>query len=158
MQSKKYDALFTVALALVFAWALWQSIGWDFKAGLFPWLIAGVMLVLCLVQLGLTLRGQPGATGGVLATAEYDLPSAVVWRRTGNIAAWIVGFVVAIWLLGFPIAVPLLTLAYLRWGAGESWRLSVGLAVGTGLLFYVVFVQLLTIFFERGVLLRPLGL
>ena len=158
-KQKRYDALFTVVLASVFATALWQSLGWNLQTGLFPWLITGVMLVLCIVQLGLTLRGeQAQPTNAVVTTTEYDLPPPVVRRRTLSIVAWILGFVATIWLLGFPFAVPLLAFAYLRWGAGEGWRLSVGLAVVTGLLFYFAFVRLLSLFFERGVLLRALGL
>ena len=158
MSSKKLEALFTVGILLVFVLALWQSRGWDLQTGLFPWLIASVMVVLTLAQLGLLLRGQGQTTSTMLATAEYDLPPDVVRRRTLRVMLWIVGFMATLWLLGFPIAVPLLTLAYLRFGAGERWLLSIVLAAATGILFYVVFVRVLTIFFERGVLLRLLGL
>jgi hypothetical protein len=158
MSLRKLDALFTVAILLVFALALWQARGWDLQTGLFPWVIGSVMTVLTLAQLGLLLRGQGQTQSAMLATADYDLPPEVVRRRTAWTMLWIVGFVVTIWLLGFPIAVPLLTLAYLRFGAREGWPLSVGLAAATGVLFYFVFVRTLSIFFERGVLLRLLGL
>jgi hypothetical protein len=158
MSLRKLDALFTVAILLVFALALWQARGWDLQTGLFPWVIGSVMTVLTLAQLGLLLRGQDQTQSAMLATADYDLPPDVVRRRTAWTMLWIAGFVVTIWLLGFPIAVPLLTLAYLRFGAREGWPLSVGLAAATGILFYFVFVRTLSIFFERGVLLRLLGL
>jgi hypothetical protein len=158
MSRRTYDALFTLAIALVFAWALWQSLAWDQRAGLFPWLITSVMLALTLVQLRLVLRGREQAVSALTAGVEYDLPPAVVHRRTAIISAWILGFVATIWLIGFPPAVPLLTFLYLKFGAREGWPLSVGLAVVAGALFYALFVRMLTIFFERGVLLRLLGL
>ena len=158
MSLRKLDALFTVAILLVFALALWQARGWDLQTGLFPWVIGSVMTVLTLAQLGLLLRGQGQTQSAMLATADYDLPPEVVRRRTAWTMLWIVGFVATIWLLGFPVAVPLLTLVYLRFGAREGWPLSVGLAAATGVLFYFVFVRTLSIFFERGVLLRLLGL
>jgi hypothetical protein len=157
MQQKKYEALFTLGIALVFAGALWQSLGWNMQAGLFPWLITGTMLVLTIVQLGLTIRGQKQAGDALVTAVDYDLSPAVVRRRTANVVGWILGFVATIWLLGFPIAVPLLTLLYLKLGAGEKWALALGLAAVAGVLFYVLFVQVLNIFFERGVLLRALG-
>jgi hypothetical protein len=155
---KTSEALFTLGIGLVFAWALWQSAGWPMQAGLFPWLIAGTMLVLSVVQLGHTLRGQWRASGPMLAAVVYDLPLEVVRRRTLVIVGWILGFAATIWLLGFPLAVPLLTFLYLKYGAREGWPLSVGLAAVTGVLFYGVFVQVLNIFFERGLLFRAVGL
>ncbi len=159
MSRQKAEVLFTLAIAVVFAAALWQARAWDQRAGLFPWLITSLMLVLTMVQLGLILLGrQQQTTGAMIAATEYDLPPEVVRRRTAIIAAWIVGFVAGIWLLGFPLATPLLTLLYLKFGAHEGWPLAVGLAAATGIVFYGLFVHMLNVFFERGVLLRLLGL
>ena len=58
--------------------------------------------------------------------------------RSLAIAGWLIGFPAAIWLLDFLIGGPLATLAYLRLGAREPWRLTGPIVVGTGLFLYVM--------------------
>ena len=55
---------------------------------------------------------------------------------------------------GFVVAIALVTFLYLKVAARESWRMSVGLAAGAGLSFYVLFVYLLNVPAPYGPLIR----
>jgi hypothetical protein len=162
---------FSLALVLVFAWALFEAQGFRAQARLFPVAIGVAGLALALLHLALEFRragasvgvgdGMPAGAaalapdGGALAD---EVPPAVLRRRTYAILGWVLGFALAIWLLGFPLAVPLMTLAYLKLGAGESARVSVVYAVLAGVVFYGLFVELVRLPFEPGVLLDLLPL
>jgi hypothetical protein len=159
------NTAFSLALVLVFAWALFEAQGFRAQARLFPVAIGLAGLALALLHLGLQLRrtaaptgasdGAPGAAGRLaVADGEHgELVSPEVRRRrTYAILGWVLAFALAIWLLGFPLAVPLMTLAYLKLGGGESARVSVVFAALTGVVFYGLFVEVVRLPFEPGVL------
>ena len=97
------------------------------------------------------IRGRQQVAQEEIASAETVSPE-IRRRRTFAILGWILAFALAIWLLGFPLAVPVMTLVYLKLGAGESGRVSVIYAVVTGVVFYGLFVEIVRIPFEPGVL------
>ena len=116
---------------------------------------------------GLTL--PVGATAGVKGGyfgLVHTYPSELAQTFWTAIVAWTTCFVVTIvvsltgvlafalgtWLLGFPLAVPLMTLAYLKVGAGESTLVSLLFAAGSGIVFYGLFVEAVRIPFEPGLL------
>lgn len=171
----KLSVVFSAALVLFFAWTLYETHGFRAQARLFPVAIGVAGLLLALLHLGLELRqraapavaeasASPAMGDGAaaaLARAEGDaaeealdeeVPPAVRQRRTFAILGWVVAFALATWLLGFPLAVPLMTLAYLKVGAGESTLVSLLFAVGTGIVFYGLFVEAVRIPFEPGLL------
>jgi len=156
---------FSLALVLVFAWTLYEAQGFRAQARLFPVAIGVAGLALALLHLVLELRhrGEPaGASDGAPAAADAGepdedelaetVPPEVRRRRTYAILGWVLAFSLATWLLGFPLAVPLMTLAYLRVGAGESARVSVIFAAVTGVVFYGLFVEVVRLPFDPGLL------
>ncbi len=161
---RKPEIAFSVFIALVVAWFVWQAAGsgpfysgppmprgWGQKSALFPLVIGIPTLILALIQVAIDIRGRPPRAkppGGGL-----DVPPEVLRRRTQVILLAIVGFVVASWLLGFTLAVPLVTLLYLKFGAGERWPISLALTVAAGLSFYLIFVQGLNVPMPEGLLL-----
>jgi hypothetical protein len=165
----KLNLAFALAILLFFAWTLVEAQHFRAQARLFPVVIGVTGLLLTAVYLvaelvrvrrlgRLALEPAPASS---LDTADDELageavPAAVRRRRTYAILGWILGFTLAAWLLGFIVAVPLVTLAYLRFGARESWRLSAAYAVASGLLFYGLFDQVVHIPFEPGLLLSLL--
>ena len=56
--------MFTGALILILAVALWQSRNFGYRAGLFPWVIGIPTFVLCFLQLARDLRGTHKKTAG----------------------------------------------------------------------------------------------
>lgn len=157
------DALFSLFLVLVFAWAVWVARDWQFRVRLFPWAIGIPILALAIAQLALDLRRgrrpvtsdkaadtRPPATPETSVEIEPPLDPTLVRRRTASIVGWILGFFLAIWLLGFPIAVPLCTFLYLKFAARENWLISILLtAVAWGFL-YGLFERMLHLPFPEG--------
>jgi hypothetical protein len=144
-----WDPLFTLAIIVLLAWALWQSTGFGFRAGLFPWAIGYPVLAMAVAQFVLELMGK-GRGGGLESELELDLPQEVVRRRTVGILLWIFGFFFLIWLLGFSLAVPVTTFFYLKLTGGEKWPLTITFTVLSWAFFYGVFEYALSIPFPEG--------
>jgi hypothetical protein len=128
------------------------------RAGLFPWAVTVPAVVLSVVQFVRELTGRRETGGGEEPLdGAPDLPPEVVRRRTVEIAAWIGGMLLAIWLVGFAGATPVMTLLYLRLGAGERWPISLALSLGAFLFVYGLFERGLGVPFPAGSLLLWLG-
>ena len=151
------QAAFSFALVLLFVCALWQSRGFGWRAGLFPWAVTVPVLCLALIQFMRDLAGRPENPGPDPVAAAPVVPSTVVWRRTAEIGAWIVGMLGAIWLAGFAGATLLITFLYLKLGAREPWAPSLALSVGGFLFVYGLFERVLGVPFRPGSLLAWLG-
>jgi putative tricarboxylic transport membrane protein len=150
--------LFTALLVLVFAAALWESLGFGLRAGLFPWAVCAPGLVLGLVQLARDLTGRRDASAETADDpADGSVPAEVVKRRTVGICLWIVGFWTAIWLLGFSLATLCMTFLYLRLGARERWLMCAVLTVAAAAFVYGLFERALGVPFPAGRLFAWLG-
>ena len=146
---------FNLGLVVLFATALWESRRFDARAGLFPWTIASVSLLLAILNVagGLRARRCGPVADGREATARP--PDAA--RRTAAICGWILGMYAAIWLVGFSPATLLATFLNLR-AAGERWPVSVGLSLAGFAFVYGLFEKGLGVPFPPGQLLVWLGL
>ena len=150
-------AVFSLAIVVLLLWALWRSLSFGLRAGLFPWAVIVPTLIMAIGQFvrELTGRGEGrehGPRGAVSAVS-----SGLARRRTAEIAAWIVGMYVAIWLLGFPVATLLTTFLYLTLGAREPWPVSVALSLGGFIFVYGLFERALGVPFPPGSLLAWVG-
>jgi len=135
-------------LLALFAWVLWESREWGFRAGLFPWWIGAVGFVLAVIQFGLDGRGywltlMLHIGKGAVAAQETTYRTAAIWL-------WVVGFFVAIWLLSFAIAVPLMTFLFLKLAGKEPWRITLTLTLLTWMFLYGLFDYTLQIPFPQG--------
>src|SRR5499433_414157 len=145
--------LFTAAVAIILALALFQSRNFGFRAGLFPWVIGIPTLLLALAQLGKDLLGKKGKqTEAIGETAEGEVPPAVARQRTINILLWTLFFFVAIWFLGFSYAVPIAMLLYLKLAGKEKWPMTLAVTFFTWLFFYALFERALSVPFPYGLL------
>jgi putative tricarboxylic transport membrane protein len=147
---------FTAVIVIVLAAALWQSKGFGFRAGLFPWAIAIPMLALALVLLVLQLAGRDRAPAPGWTSPGPEIAPRVVASRTAVILGWIVGYLAAIWLLGFVIGGTLCTFLSLI-GSRERWPVALGETAVVGALVYLVFVRALHVPFPPGQLFTWLG-
>ncbi len=145
-----WAAVFTAAIVMVAALALWESRDFGARAGLFPWSFGIPLLVLAMIQWVLELKGRSGNTPSGEDHASPDLPVKEVQRRTATIFAWIFGFLAAIWLLGFSPAVPLVTALYLTIAGREKLPVSLLISFLSWAFFYGVFEHGLHIPFPQG--------
>ncbi|HEU4343129.1 MAG TPA: hypothetical protein VFU31_16370, partial [Candidatus Binatia bacterium] len=67
------------------------------------------------------------------------------------------GFFLGIWLLGFTVTIPLMVFSYLKIQSNESWGVSLMLTALAWLVFYFLFVRLLTLPFPEGLIFTWLG-
>jgi putative tricarboxylic transport membrane protein len=146
--------LFTVVIAIVLAFALFQSRNFGFRAGLFPWVIGIPTLILALCQLVKDLLGREKAKGPLAAwEIAAEVPPEVAARRTVSIILWSIGFFLAIWLLGFSYSIPLSMLLYLKLAGKEKWPMALAVTFLTWLFVYGLFERALSIPFPDGLLL-----
>lgn len=149
------EIAFAATLAVVFAWAAYESRDWADNVKTLPLAVALPGLVLAVVQVVLTARAAavPDARA-----ADEALPAEERLRRTREIVSWVLGIFAAVYLLGFLVAVPLGALAYLRVSAREGWVPSVAVAALCWAFVYGVFDRVLHVPLPPGELLRQLGL
>jgi len=150
--------LFSGALALAAAWALVETFRWPIMTALYPRAVGIPLFVLAIAEtvLNVTRRDDADGAGGTDIAFSSDIPPDVAARRTVVVAAWMVGFYAAIILIGFPRAVPLFVVDYLRVGGRERWTIALSLGAVAWLAFYLVFVRVLHLPFDDGLLRRIL--
>jgi TctA family transporter len=153
-----WGAIFTFFLVIVLVAALWESLGFKFRAGLFPWAIGFPLLALAVVQGVMELMGKGTAAGGAVMEEGSELPSDVVNRRTAEIFLWIAGYFVAIWLFGFSAGVTLSAFAQMRIAAREKWLLSLILTAAIWVFTFGLFDRVLHIPFPEGYVFSALDL
>jgi len=149
---------FGLFLIAVFAVALWKSLGFDFRTGLFPWVIGVAVFGLTITQVAMDIAGGGREKSVDNEEPASDLPPLVVKRRTMGMFFWIFVYFTAIWLLGFSIGVPLCAFFHLKAGFREKWILSVIMTLFLGVFIYGIFYHLLHIPFPDGQLLLWLHL
>jgi TctA family transporter len=143
-----WSPIFSLFVVALFAWALWQAWDWDFRPGLFPWVVGLLGLPLALLQLNLDIAGAVKTIGHGPVKVRDDEATRLT-RDTVKISAWILGYFVAIWLLGFSVAVAVTTFLYLKL-AKERWPIALVLTFFAWASFYALFVYFLHVPFPAG--------
>jgi hypothetical protein len=151
--------LLPLAGAVIAGYALYASLYWPFKTGLFPRVIALPLLALSLVELLLYITGREVERGGHAVDFELtkDIAPALARKRTATIFAWIFGFLLLILLAGFPLAVPLFVLLYLKVAGKERWLLTLLLTLLSWVTIEGLFNRLLHLPFPQGWLFSLFG-
>jgi putative tricarboxylic transport membrane protein len=150
-------AIFSFIIVVLLGLALWQSRNFGYRAGLFPWVVGIPALVLAAAQLFIDASGKTRFKAPDDSGVGSDVPPEIVKQRTVNIGLWTAGFFIAIWLFGFSVAVPLATILYLKIAGREKWPITLALAFGAWLFFYVLFDRGLNVPFPDPALLVWLG-
>lgn len=151
-----WNSLFNLVIVAAVAWALWESRHFNFRAGLFPWVIGFPVLALAIVQFYINFTGREKHLRKSLAELELGIPNPVVARRTACIFGWIVGYLVAIWLLGFTLGGSLCTFLMLKVGSREPWPLTLALTAAMWAFIYGLFDRALHVPLPPGQLLLSL--
>jgi hypothetical protein len=150
-------ALFTTAIIVLLALALWQSRNFGYRAGLFPWVIATPTLILALGQLIRDLYGKKKEKIAGLAESvetHVDIAPELVRHRTISILCWTIGFFLVIWFIGFSYAVPLTIFLYLRFAGKENWPITISVTFFSWLFYWSLFERLLNVPFPEGLLIE----
>jgi TctA family transporter len=148
-----YGALFSFAMVVIFAAALWTALSWPPRARIFPFAIFGPILIVTIANFVKDLRRQPWTETINQTIAEANLNEASFRKRTSDILLWIGFFFLALWLLGFPLGIPLATFIYLKFAAREGWLTSVLVTVGAWAFIVGVFGHLLDFVFPNPAVL-----
>lgn len=143
---------FSLAVAIMAGYALYASLHWPFKTALFPRVIAFPLLVLCVIEMVLSLvvaeKGREGHAVDFEMTT--DVEPQIARKRTVAIFSWTIGFLALIVGVGFPIAVPLFVFLYLKVAGKERWGLTLLLTAFSWLFMEGLFDWLLHIPFAAG--------
>ena len=158
-QVNKWSVIFTLALIIVLALALWQSRKFNIRAGLFPWAVGFPLLGLSLLQFAREIKGKAGVQSRKRQSEEDpELPAELVTRRTRNMFGWIIGYFVAIWLLGFSIGGALCCFIQLKFASKEKWLITLILTAGLWAFIHLLFDRTLHVPFPAGFLFEALGM
>ena len=108
-------------------------------------------------------QGDAAAVAAALDAAteersEAEVDPAVARQRALMISAWTLAFFFGIWFLGFKLGSTALTIAFLRFGSHETWKLSLIFGAATYLFFLLAFDLGLNIPFGAGLIAESLGL
>jgi putative tricarboxylic transport membrane protein len=135
---------------------------WRMQARLYPWAIGIPMVILAIVQVILDLKGIQAKQSADATPMDFQFSKGtdpiVARKRTIIMFTWLFGFFLGIWLLGFPIAIALMVFTYLKFQGREPWGLSIILTVIAWLVFWGLFVKLLTLPFPEGLIITWLGI
>ena len=150
----KLDLHFFLAfgVALIAGYALYSAMDWPFRTALFPRMIGVPLLVLALIEMGLSAFGTETQREGHAVDFELttEIDPLVARRRTLAIVGWISGFFILILLVGFPVGVPVFVFSYLKLAGKERWTLALVLTVLSWVVMEGLFDQLLHIPFAEG--------
>jgi len=135
------------------------ALKWPLKAALFPMVIGIPLFFMTMAEffLGLFERKENSVKKPTMDfKLSENVDQTLAMQRTLLTFVWIIGFSLLILFLGFTIAVPLFLLLYLKLQAKERWRISFVLTGLTFGFFWGLFVWLLDMPFQEGLLLKGL--
>jgi putative tricarboxylic transport membrane protein len=155
------SAAFTLAVIALIVAAIISSLDWPPPAKLVPQTASGIALVAALLNLIYELFGPPqtaaargNADSGIsMSTAPVmDVAPQLAQWRAAVYFTWLVALIGLIALVGFIPAICLFVFAYMRWGFDESWESSLGYAVGTTIVCWLVFAWALSAIWPHSLL------
>jgi hypothetical protein len=155
-------AIFSFCALIFFIVWVYLAQEWRLQARLYPWAIGLPMVVLAFIQVILDMKGykakqtSDGAPVDFQFTKEIDPITAK--KRAIVMFTWFFSFLFSVWLLGFPISIVLMMFSYLKFQSKESWVTSISLTVIAFVLFWALFVKVLTLPFPEGRIFVWLGL
>ena len=144
----------SLGLMVATAYMVITALSWPMKAALFPLCIGVPVFFMATANFLLDLFGKEDEKGGGSQVLDFKLSQSEdqgqTNKRTIEIFLWILGFFLLIELVGFSLSVPLFFIAYMRLKSGESWKLTIILAIVAWAFFYGLFIWLLDTPFMDG--------
>ena len=156
----KGETFISLCLTGVAVGVVTKALKWPLKASLFPITVGTGLFFMTVAMVLLDMLGGKEDRGKELTmdfSFSKDIDRTLVIRRTLLTCLWIFGFSMLILFLGFPIAIPLFLLLNLKLQAREGWRVSLLLTGSVWGFFFGLFIWLLDMPFQEGLILRWLG-
>ncbi len=148
------DIIFLTLLMVVFAIAASHAMAWVVRAALVVYFIAGVGILIGVIQVALNLRALRSPE-----TAPPSDPARTMLelRRTMEIAAWLVTLAGGVYLIGFHITMALFPFLYVR-VYGGGWRPALLLSFIAEIFVIGVFDLLLAVLWPTPLLFELIGI
>jgi hypothetical protein len=127
------NRIFAFFLLLVVILFLIPTLGYTFKAKVFPLIALLAASILLVIQISREFLPKPKEK----KTAQEEEAEGF-GRKHLAMGAWMVGTPLMVWILGFMGTVIMLPFLYLRFQR-EGWRVTVLVTVGCGISFYFFF-------------------
>lgn len=158
-------ALFSLCALIFFCVFVYEAQEWRMQARLYPWAIGIPMIIFAIIQVVLDLKGYKAkepSDGAPVTPMDFqftkEIDADTARKRAITMFAWLFGFFAAIWLFGYGIAIALMMFTYLKFQGRESWGISIALTGIACVVFYGLFVKLLTLPFPDGKIFTWLGM
>jgi putative tricarboxylic transport membrane protein len=149
------DIIFLLVVIAVLVAAADVSTEWVMRASLVIYCLAGLGVVLGILQIFFHLRALRTPE---LNTAPFDREKAFTMaRRAGENFLWLIGLAASVYVIGFHIAMAVFPLLYIR-TYGGSWKIALYLSVLAEVFVVVIFDLLLEIFWTQPALFELLGI
>ncbi len=145
-----WEAVFSFFIIAIFIIALIESRRFDFRTGIFPWVIGFPVLFLSIFQLYRELTTKTILKDNLSGSTQPEIPRKVFKQRIINIFSWIFAYFFGIWLLGFPIGTSLCSFIQLKVSYKERWLISILLTISIWVFIYILFYRLLHVPFPSG--------
>jgi len=157
VRTRVFMALGAMAVS---AWMVIAALKWPLKTALFPVVIGIPVFLMALVEFLFSLyeKQEPAKKG------KETLPPSEPREEKLPLRRILFGFLFGVFLFvlilsfGFPIAIPAFVFLYTKVYGEEKWCLSLGLTAAAWVSFYGLFVWLLRLPFEKGLLQQGLKL
>ena len=154
------DAVFAIAVVLLFAIALMLSWAWEFDAKLMPAAVAWAGAVFALMHLASRFVHTKGGAqhakadhGAVDMTSGLaNLPAATIAWRALVFFGWVLIYLAAAALVGILPAMLVFLIAYIRFDGKETWPMAIGVALGATLFCYIVFHRIVAVIWPKSYL------
>ena len=143
--------LMSLAMLVIFGGMVGMATTYPPETRLLPLVIGIPGILLAAIQVAMDFADAKRKAGSVKdSEAEEPAPAAGTVKRELVLLAYLVARAAAILLFGFWLTIPVFVIVFLRAHEGESWRLTLGLALGVWAGLYLVFDRLLEILVHRG--------
>jgi Tripartite tricarboxylate transporter TctB family len=146
--------------------AVYRAFDFGVAARLMPLIIGIPTFVLSAVVLGMEIvsqwQGKPKKAKGAMDGSRLgkDLSPEerrAMTRREVSVISWLIGLIVLIWLFGLLWSIPIFLVLILWLHGREPWRMVISIALGTWVVAYLLFGQILKMEFYQGFIQRLWG-
>lgn len=141
----------SLVMLAIFGGMVGMAMTYPPETRLLPLVIGIPGILLAAIQVGVDMAGARREAGSAKdADAVESALAAGTIKSELVLLAYLAALAAAILLFGFWLTIPVFLIVFLRAHEAESWRLTLGLALGAWAGLYLVFDQVLEILVHRG--------
>jgi len=141
--------MMSLVMLAIFGSMVGMAMTYPPETRLLPLVIGIPGILLAAIQVGVDMAGAKREAGSA-KVAEGSALAAGTIKSELVLLAYLAALAAAILSFGFWLTIPVFLIVFLRAHEAESWRLTLGLALGAWAGLYLVFDQVLEILVHRG--------